>query len=88
MESTIVRIVKRRVGSMADSIMSLHWIVQGCPQWEHNGHYCWLDIESALDCTIVSTMANAEEAPVVHCRHRCTSHCRLTVDSTIETTPT
>eukprot|EP00974_Lingulodinium_polyedra_P088642 8595390-Lingulodinium_polyedra.AAC.1 len=62
MDSTIVSCVESGEGSIVDSTMGLHWIVQRFPQWLHNGHYLLLVlIESTMACTIVSTMANAEE---------------------------
>eukprot|EP00974_Lingulodinium_polyedra_P057396 5522668-Lingulodinium_polyedra.AAC.1 len=64
--------------------MSLHLAVQRCPQWARARLNSWLQIESALDCAIVSTLANTEEFIAIHCRHRCPGHCRLTVESTIE----
>eukprot|EP00974_Lingulodinium_polyedra_P114457 11082332-Lingulodinium_polyedra.AAC.1 len=54
----------------------------------HNGHYCWLYIESTMGCAILPTMANTEAFTVVYCKQCCTGHCRLYVKSTIETMPT
>eukprot|EP00974_Lingulodinium_polyedra_P010785 1038297-Lingulodinium_polyedra.AAC.1 len=89
MESTIVSFVESREGSIVASTTSLHWIAQGFPQWVHNGHYLLLVlIESTMECAIVSTMSSTEEFTVVHCRHRCANHCRLNVESTVETKAT
>eukprot|EP00974_Lingulodinium_polyedra_P118827 11168753-Lingulodinium_polyedra.AAC.1 len=68
MESTIVSIVECREGCIVDPTTCQHWIGERCPQWVHNGHSRWLDIESAMDGTIVSSssMTNTEEFTVVH----------------------